>query len=115
LSIPGLDKQKCEQRNRIAARRGFDAIPVRFLSEPQVGFEVESSEGDLPAEVADALKIINSNLPEGAAALYPEDVYIHFAEAANSNFVGDRFMFLAESTLRNIAAWLFRTVTATEA
>jgi hypothetical protein len=42
-------------------------------------------------------------LPEGASPLTAADVYVHYIEAANNNFVGDRFMFLGKSTLRNIA------------
>lgn len=59
--------------------------------------------GKLPASDAEALTIINGLRAEGAVALTEEDVYIHYLEAANDNFVSDRFCFLGESTLKNIA------------
>ena len=36
--------------------------------------------------------------------LADDDVFVHYLEAANSNFIADRFMFLDDSTLQNIAS-----------
>jgi hypothetical protein len=59
--------------------------------------------GKLPSSESEALTIINSLRAEGAEPLTEADVYIHYLEAANDNFVSDRFCFLGESTLKNIA------------
>lgn len=59
--------------------------------------------GKLPSSDAEALTIINGLRAEGAEPLTEADVYIHYLEAANDNFVSDRFCFLGESTLKNIA------------
>lgn len=59
--------------------------------------------GKLPSSESEALTIINGIRAEGAAPLTEADVYIHYLEAANDNFVSDRFCFLGESTLKNIA------------
>ena len=51
-----------------------------------------------------AIRLINASLANvSGKALSLDDVYIHYVEAANSRFIGDRFMFLDTSTLRNIA------------
>jgi hypothetical protein len=101
-----FDRQKCQQRNRIAARRdGVEATPLQVFSAAPV---VEQSRlryahGTLPATMEQALERINTTLPDGGTPLTADDVYIHYFEAANSNFVGDRYMFMDGSTLRNIA------------
>lgn len=101
-----FNKAKCEQRNRLAARAGFNAVPLRFMAEPDLHTSAQLAfyEGTLPATVDAALAQINTLLPEGATALTADDVYIHYLEAANDNFIPDRFMFMDKSTLRNIAA-----------
>ena len=109
MSIHGFNSAKCEQRNRIAAARfGVDAVPLKFRGANASkisgdGFTVLKSAGTFPQTTEDALALINSKLPDGAAPLEASDIYLQFPEAANSNFVGDRSMYLAESTLRNIA------------
>jgi hypothetical protein len=107
-TIPGLDKDKCRQRNRIAARRGgIEATPVRFLKATElssVDLRRTHRLGDLPKNDEEAMARINASLPDGATPLAADDVYIHYVEAANSNFISDRFAFLATSTLKNIAA-----------
>jgi hypothetical protein len=107
MAVQGYNKDKCEQRNRIAgARFGVDAVPFHFKGTSGValddGFEVAYESGNMPSDTAAALRLINANLPEGADKLSADDVYLHILEAANSNFIGDRFMFLADSTLKNI-------------
>src|ERR1044071_4997682 len=108
--IDGLDRKKCEQRNRVAARRdGVDVAPIRFLAatpssdEYSQSHKVTLTEGQLPEDPEQALRLINRMLPEGADRLTVEDVYIHYGEAANDNLIGERFMFMGASTLRNIA------------
>lgn len=105
MPIANLDPDKCKQRNRIAARRdGVNAVPVQFLRpDAQLTREVETALGTLPASEAEALARINSLQPDGATPLTADDVWVHYCEAANDNFIGDRFMFLDRTTLRNIA------------
>lgn len=103
MTIPKLDHERCEQRNRIAAKRGgVNAVPFRFLGDgpmaaPNMGRVAK------PMSDTEALALINAARP-GMEPLGPEDVFIHYAEAANSNFVPDRYCFLSNSTLRNIAS-----------
>lgn len=109
MSVPGFNSHKCEQRNRIAAAKyGVNAVPLRFRGSSPAqlgsdGFTVLAQEGDLPGDRTACLSLINALQPEGAEPLGDEDVLIHFLEAANSNFVGDRFLFIGDSTLQNIA------------
>jgi len=105
---PVADPEKCRQRRRIAARRdAVNAVPVRlFPGEPPAG-AVEpkriSARGSIPTGDA-ALAKINANLPAGKPALTEDDVYVEVMEAANSSFVADRFLFIGESTLKNMQA-----------
>lgn len=104
MQLRGIDTEKCEQRNRIAARReDVEGVPVRFLATSEPDFAADEIAGEMPDTITGALAAINARLPEGAASLGPDDVYVHFIEAANDSFIGDRYMFLGESTLRNIA------------
>ena len=99
--MPQLTSRACSLRNLRSARQtGPDAVRL-FLS-PDLE-EYARSNGKLAKSVPDALSMINALLPSGSEALTPEQVYIRYAEAANSNFISDRWMFLDESTLRNIA------------
>lgn len=96
-----FDAQKCAQRLRVAALRDHvEAAPV-LLHRSDVREEL-AARGGWP-NAGDCMRLINSLLPDGAPDLSPEDVYIHLGEAANTQFIPDRFMFLAESTLRNCA------------
>lgn len=109
MSIEGLNKERCDRRRSIAATRfGVDAVPLRFrghsVAEANEGWTVLNSIGEVPENPKDAIALINANLPAGSDALSAEDVFIHVYEAANDNYVADRSCFLAESTLRNIAA-----------
>lgn len=88
---------------------GIEAAPFRLYrggtqeAVIHTGDGVLSSQGTIPTTEAAALEIINSRLPSGSPALSASDVYIHVAEAANSNFIPCRWMFLHGSTLKNIA------------
>lgn len=110
MDILGLDKELCERRNRVVARReDVEGVPIRFLAETTgtwftTDWHIAVADGDMPVHMSDVLAAINTKLPEGAAKLTADDVYVHYLEAANSNFIGDRFMFLGKSTLKNIAA-----------
>jgi hypothetical protein len=76
--------------------------PVTFLAgAPQQ--DLATGAGSLPKTEAAALERINALLPQGAAPLSGEQVWIHYAEALNSSFVGDRYMWIGDSTLRNYA------------
>jgi hypothetical protein len=104
-----LDQDACDRRRRRAALRdSVEAAPVRLHKStwlpatelPTLRFAI----GTLPATTDEALAAINSLASaRGGKALKAEDVYVHYVEAANSNFIGDRWMFLHETTLRNIA------------
>lgn len=100
-----FDKQACDRRNAIAAKRdGVNAVPVTFLrSAPALHADTDTF-GSLPADMDAALERINANLPEGAKKLTADDVHIRYMEAANSQFISDRHMFLDDSTLKNIGA-----------
>lgn len=109
MPMTTFSRAACLQRNRLAARRdGVNGAPVRlFRSAPdEVASErlITSVYGSaVPMEDPDeALRLINALRP-GAEPLTAEQVYLHYAEAANTNFVEDRYLFLDRSTLRNIA------------
>ncbi|MBV9849827.1 MAG: hypothetical protein JO250_09165 [Armatimonadetes bacterium] len=107
MPIEGFNSERCATRNRIAARRdGIDAVPLHFLRDAPEGPAAGAvkTRGYLPTTPAGILARINAMLPDGAPPLAEGDVYWHFAEAANSNFIGDRYCFLDKSTLANIAA-----------
>lgn len=108
-----FDARQCNRRRRFAAViDSVEAAPLRLfkagcegISCP-VGYQGKliSSVGVLPEGEDEALSAINESLARKAGkALGKDDVYVHYIEAANSNFIGDRFLFLHESTLRNIA------------
>lgn len=96
----------CAQRNRLAARRdGVNAAPLHLLrAAPDAApSALLYAHGTLPATPAAAVERINALLPPDAPPLTEDAVYLHYAEAANNNFIGDRCMFLDGTTLRNIA------------
>jgi hypothetical protein len=99
--------QKCLARNRIAARRdGINAVPMKILASAPVAppeADLRYAHGALPATPEAALARINQLLPDGAPALTPDDVYLHYVEAGNNAFIPSYFMFLSDTTLRNIA------------
>lgn len=101
-----FDRDKCAQRKRIAARRdGVNAAGVKFLRSAVGEGKVLASSGWLPKNEADAIARINELRPDQKSPeLTADDVYIHYVEAANDNFIGDRYMFMGEQTLKNIAA-----------
>jgi hypothetical protein len=59
--------------------------------------------GKMPTSDAEALAMINASLPDREEPLTSEHVYLHYMEAASDTFIADRFAFLDESTLKNIA------------
>lgn len=80
----------CRARNRRAALRGgISAAPV------VLGAGVGLAQDE-------ALDRINA-LRVGGAPLTGQDVHIRYAEAANGSYIPSRALFLAESTLRNVA------------
>lgn len=104
-----FDKDKCKQRNRLAAvRDGVNAAPVRLYRQLPDPAELQNeglryAHGTLPQSVEEALDRINSTRGSDASPLTPDDIYVLYAEAANNNFVEDRYWFLDGTTLRNIA------------
>lgn len=97
-----FNRQKCEQRNLVAASRfAVDAVPLRFLRDP--GEAPVTARGTLPRGEAAVMAAIHERQPEGATPLTAEQVHIHYLEGANNSFITDRYMFMHSSTLRNIA------------
>lgn len=105
MPIPGLNEDRCRARNRHAARHyGAVSAPVRlFRAYVEGAPATPAAEGTLPESETEALQRINALLPSGAEPLTVEEVWVHYCEAANGSFIPDRYLFLAESTLRNIA------------
>ncbi len=60
--------------------------------------------GKLPKTDTEALAVINGIAPRAATGkpYALADLHIHYLEAASTRFVADRYLFLAESTLKNI-------------
>lgn len=100
----GFNRKNCARRNRFAATKGIETAEMRFLrGAPTTVGRLERASGTLPSTEAEALAIINRMRTPGSRELTAEDVYIHYCEAANTNFVSDRYAHLASSTIRNLA------------
>lgn len=124
------DNPACHRRRRRAALRdGVEGIPVRLHAERWTPVSaghptLKYSEGELPPTTDEALQLINAKRkalgqrpvklatstepvkPFGKSRLKgmsDDEVYIHYMEAANDSFIGDRFMFLDHTTLKNVA------------
>ena len=102
-----FDREACARRNRVAGLRdGCDVAGVTLLERAPEADAVELLEcvGELPVTLDAAMEAINlAATAKGQEPLDPEDVHIHYAEAANSRFIPSRYMFLHDSTLKNIA------------
>lgn len=103
-----LDTEKCDRRRRIAALRdNVDATRVTLLPSgirPANDERLRVAVGELPYDDYEALYKINLSVEASSGKpLSLDDVYIHYIEAANTNFISDRYMFLDESTLKNIS------------
>jgi hypothetical protein len=101
------DRKKCRRRSLDAAMRGVEATPVKFYGsappEDVDGGTVISASGDLPLG-AEAVDRINEILRLPAdRRLRENQIYVRYLEAGNTNYVKSRLMFLAPSTLKNIA------------
>lgn len=115
MPIPGLDPARCARRNRFAALKGFDAIPVRLLAsvpppidttDPDVekSLRTVTARGTLPATKEAAVARINALRLNGKEKPLTEDqVHLVYLEAGNSNYIKKYNMHLGDSTLRNIA------------
>ena len=96
-----FDRNACLTRNRIAAKRdSVNATPI-LLFRQDLREELAAKKTWPSAD--ECLARINALLPDGSESLGADDVYIHLGEAANTNFIDSRYMFLAESTLKNCA------------
>lgn len=110
----GFNEELCDRRRRIAALRdNVDAPPVKLARKVSDLYKGVWSTENLVTAVGDPVGSDKENfalLQEFLAdkgvqkPLTKNDVYIHWLEAANGNFIPDRFMFLDSSTLRNVAA-----------
>lgn len=99
-----FDADKCSLRKRIAAKRdAVEAFPIRLYRTEELP-QAFAAMPKLPKGAADAMERIRRNQPEGATPLEEADVFMHVLEAANTNFIPDRWMFLDPTTLRNCAA-----------
>lgn len=101
-----FDREKCAQRNRVAAKRdGVNAFSMKFLRGPvSLGGKILASDGEIPENDARALELINQlQAKNGKPALEADQIHVQYLEAANDNFIGDRYAFMSDSTLRNIA------------
>lgn len=98
-----LNRDKCAQRNRLAARRdGVNAARMKFLSTAPAPETCARAKGSMPRSLNEAMKKINES-PYVKEPLSSQDVFIHYAEAANDNFLNDRYMWMGQNTLKNIA------------
>jgi len=99
-----LNKDKCAQRRRLAARRdGVNAVRMKFLAAAPKPETCARAAGSMPRSLNEAMKKINDS-PYVKEPLSSQDVFIHYAEAANDNFLNDRYMWMGQNTLKNIAA-----------
>jgi hypothetical protein len=112
MPIDGFAADKCARRNKYAALQSFEAAPVRLggsgvgrVALPEGAMLIDSA-GDLPErkDTEGILSAVNGLLPEGMEPLSPADLYYHPIEAASGRFISDRYAFLHETTLRNIAS-----------
>ncbi len=112
MPIDGFAADKCARRNKYAALQSFEAAPVRLggsgvgrVALPEGAMLIDSA-GDLPErkDTEGILSAVNGLLPEGMEPLAPADLYYHPIEAASGRFISDRYAFLHETTLRNIAS-----------
>ena len=107
-----LDPARCERTRRAAARLGVNAAPIRLYATepPATAIKPTSAKGTLPEILPGnrpgpaLLERIRSMQPAGAVPLAADQLYCHLMEAGNTAYIADRSMFLAESTLRNVAA-----------
>jgi hypothetical protein len=101
-----FDRDKCQQRNRLAAKRdGAEGVPVHLMRSPHIeqgGLVLREAHGIMPEAEDDVLSAIHALQPEGSTPVKLEQIYVHYMEAANSSFIPGRWMFLDETTLRNI-------------
>lgn len=97
---------RCEARNRYdSLKLGVSAVPVRLYPKPPnlpEGSEQITAAGRIPKTDEAALELINSHLSE-SDHLTLDDVHLLYPEAANNNFISDRYMHLGESSLKNMA------------
>jgi hypothetical protein len=86
-----------------------DEAAVGLLETGRLNFKMAPSPhnrggvGNLPKSDSEALAMINALRGEGAEPLTADQVYLHYCEAANTNFIGDRYMFMDATTLKNIS------------
>jgi hypothetical protein len=113
MAIPGLNNDKCKQRNRVSGLKfSVNTCPVSVRGTGGVTQEVDGSEqgvisvsstGVMPSTPEEHLEWVRSVQPQGATPLELTDIWVHEIEAASSAFMADRYGYNAPSTLRNIA------------
>lgn len=99
------NRERCHKRSRLAARKGFEAVPVRLYGSAPPGMldsaTIISARGSLPTGEAAIARI--NELLASEKPLTAEQVHVKYLEAGNTNYISSRVMFLAPSTLKNIA------------
>lgn len=91
------------KRELLKQRLGYDPAEAPSFRTTATLREIQPSSPGLAATPAEAVTRINSSRYV-KKQLAETDVFLHTIEAASSRFIPDRWAFLAESTLRNIAA-----------
>lgn len=113
MKTNGFNEEFCKRRNRVAALRdNVDAPSVSFVKNWKHLYKgvwqpsnLITALGDEVGDEKHSFGLLKEFLADnGSNPLKQDDVYIHWLEAANGNFIPDRFMFLDASTLRNVAA-----------
>src|SRR5262245_55760222 len=108
MSVPGLDAARCRARNFRAAARGFSTTgPIRFYRSPPPPLQeatLVGARGTLPSNDAQALHRINALVGREDRPLQAEQVHLVYPEAANTNYIADRYLFMDKSTLKNVGA-----------
>jgi len=106
VDMKGVDQEKCRRRNRASALRfGVETASLTLAQDHPMpeGAKPDFVRGSIPSSPEGALKLINALQPAGAKPLTVDDVYIlPVMQAANTNFIEDRYMTLGSRTLRNI-------------
>lgn len=104
MLVQGIDNDRCTRRNQLSAARGRNVVPLVFVGTPKADNGVQSTSGKLADDIEGAIKAINAVQPTGAAPLGADDVYVHYVEAANKNFIRKYYMKFTDRSLKNFAA-----------
>ena len=104
IYLPGVEPEKCKQRNRLAALKfGVETAPLALARSIQGRPDFVRGQVPGPKEPDEVLTLIHALQPQGAEPLKLEEIYIlPIMESSSNRFISDRYMFLGTKTLRNI-------------